>query len=111
MLWSTEFLWNPVGKWVVAVLLFGVTFTLLPLIKGWVSQRRRRWSEAGRAVPTAIEVLTLLISKTSKLFLFTIAVALASTELSFPKDIGRYVQVAIVLTFWFQIGLWGMASV
>ena len=110
-LWHTEFLWNPVGRWVIALLLFGVTFTLLPLIKGSVSQRRRRWAESGRAIPTAIEVLTLLVSKTSKLFIFTLAIALASTELDFPKDIGHYVRIAIVLTFWFQVGLWGMASV
>jgi small-conductance mechanosensitive channel len=95
----------------MALLLFGVTFTLLPLIKGSVSQRRRKWAESGRAIPTAIEVLTLLISKTSKLFIFTLAIALASTELDFPKDIGRYIRIAIVLTFWFQVGLWGMAAV
>lgn len=110
-LWHTEFLWNPAGRWVIALLLFGVTFTLLPLIKGSVSQRRRKWAESGRDIPTAIEVLTLLISKTSKLFIFTCAVALASTELDFPKDVGRYIRIAIVLTFWFQVGLWGMAAV
>jgi small-conductance mechanosensitive channel len=110
-LWQTEFLWNPAGKWVIAFLLFGVTITLLPLIKSSISQRRRRWAESGRAIPTAVEVLTLLIARTSKLFLFTLAVALASTELDFPKDIGRFVRIAIVLTFWFQVGLWGMAAV
>ena len=104
-LWNHEFLWNPAGSWVIALLLFGVTFTLLPLIKGSVSQRRRRWAESGREIPTAIEVLTLLISRTSKLFIFTLAVALASVELDFPKDISRYIRIAIVLTFWFQIGL------
>ena len=110
-MWHTEFLWNPLGRWVIALLLFGVTFTLLPLIKGSVSQRRRKWAESGRAIPTAIEVLTLLIAKTSRLFIFTLAIALASTELDFPKDIGRYIRIAIVLTFWFQVGLWGMAAV
>ena len=110
-LWQTQFLWNPAGKWVIALALFGVTFTLLPLIKGSVGQRRRRWAEAGRAIPPAIEVLTLLIAKTSRLFIFTAAVTLASTELDFPKDTGRIIQIAIVLTFWFQIGLWGMALV
>src|SRR5262249_54902952 len=39
------------------------------------------------------------------------AVTLASTQLDFPKDIGRVIEVAIVLTFWFQVGLWGMAAV
>jgi small-conductance mechanosensitive channel len=110
-LWQTEFLWNPAGRWVLAFFLFGVTFTLLPLLKGYISNRRRKWHESDREVPTAIEVITLLVSRTSKMFLFTLAVTLASTELDFPKRIDRVVQIAIVLTFWFQIGLWGMAAV
>src|SRR4029077_2387330 len=76
-----------------------------------VSQQRRRWEESGRAIPTAIQVITLFVSKTSKLFIFTLAIALASTGLDFPKNVGRIIQIAIVLTFWFQIGLWGMAAV
>jgi small-conductance mechanosensitive channel len=110
-LWQTEFLWNPAGKWVIAFFLFGVTFTLLPLVKAYAGQQRRRWEESGRALPTAIQVLTLILSKTSKLFIFTLAVTLASTQLDFPKNVNRIIQIAIVLTFWFQIGLWGMAAV
>lgn len=110
-LWHSEFLWNPAGKWVIAVLLFGVTLTLLPLVKGSVAQRRRRWAESGRAIPAAIEVLTLLVSRTSKLFIVTLAITLALTQLDVPKGIGGLVQIAIVLTFWFQVGLWGMAAV
>jgi small-conductance mechanosensitive channel len=110
-LWNTEFLWNPAGKWVLALVLFGVTFTLLPLLKGYISQQRRKWHESGREVPTAIEVITLLVSRTSKLFLFTLAISLASTQLEFPARVVRIERIAIVLTFWFQIGLWGMAAV
>jgi small-conductance mechanosensitive channel len=110
-LWQTEFLWNPAGQWVLALLLFGITFTVLPLAKGYISGRRRKWAEANRDLPDAIEVITLLVSRTSKLFLFTLAIALAETQLVFPKDVHRIVQIAIVLTFWFQIGLWGMAAV
>jgi small-conductance mechanosensitive channel len=110
-LWDTEFLWNPAGRWVIALFLFGITFTLLPLLKGSVGQRRRHWAESGRAIPVAIEVLTLLVSKTSRVFIFILALTLASTQLAFPKDVSRLLQVAIVLTFWFQVGLWGMAAV
>ncbi len=80
-------------------------------IKGYISNRRRKWAEGDLEVPTAIEVITLLVARTSKLFLFTLAVALALTQLEFPKRIDRYWQIVIVLTFWFQIGLWGMAMV
>ena len=111
-LWHHEFLWNTTGKWVLAFALFGITFTVLPLLKSYISGRRRKWVESGRTdLPVAIEVLTLLVAKTSKLFLFTLAVALALTQLEFPKRIDRYWQIVIVLTFWFQIGLWGMAAV
>jgi small-conductance mechanosensitive channel len=110
-LWYTEFLWNPVGQWVIALALFGITFTLLPLLKGYISQQRRKWHDTGREVPTAIEVVTLLISRTSKLFLFTLAVLLASTQVELPERFGRIERIAIVLTFWFQVGLWGMSAV
>jgi len=110
-LWQTEFLWNPAGQWVLALVLFGVTFTALPLVKGFIAGKRRKWVDSGRDIPTAIEVITLLIAQTSKLFLFTLAVALASTELNFPARVDRVVKIAIVLTFWFQVGLWGMCAV
>src|SRR5687768_16107722 len=110
-LWTTEFLWNPVGRWVLAVFLFGITFTLLPLLKRYVAGQRRKWRESGRDVPTAIEVLTLLVTRTSKLFIFTLAITLASLELNFPEPVQRFIRIAIVFSFWFQVALWGMASV
>jgi small-conductance mechanosensitive channel len=110
-LWKTEFLWNPTGQWVLGLTLFLVTFTLLPLLKSYIGKQRRKWHESGREVPTAIQVITLLVSRTSKLFIFTLAVTLASMELDFPAPIERIIRIAIVLTFWFQVGLWGMATV
>jgi small-conductance mechanosensitive channel len=110
-LFSTEFLWNTIGSWVRAVIAFALAFTLLPLVKGLIGAQRRKWDDAGREVPVAIELLMLLVQRTSKLFLFTLALALAVTQLEFPRDVARVVQVAIVLTFWFQVGLWSMAAV
>ena len=110
-LWKTTFLWNSVGNWVLALVAFLVTFTVLPLLKGYISAQRRKWEQAKRELPLAIEVATLLVSRTSKLFLFTIAVAFGCAFLSFPNNIEHGVRVAIVLTFWFQVGLWGMSAV
>ena len=109
-LWQTQFLWNDVGDWVVAGAIFLATLTLLPLIKSYVSSRRRKWLEAERELPTAIEVSTLLIERTSRLFLWTVALYLASTQLQFPHRLEQIIGGAIVLTFWFQIGLWAMAA-
>jgi MscS family membrane protein len=110
-LWNTVFLWNTVGRWVLAAFLFGVTFTLLPLLRGWIGGRRRKWQESGRDVPTAIEVFTLLVTRTSKLFIFTLAITLASLELEFPAQVDRFIRIAIVFSFWVQVALWGMAAV
>jgi small-conductance mechanosensitive channel len=110
-LWQTKFLWNTVGAWALASLAFLVTFTVLPLIKSYIGSQRRKWAQAGREHPLAVEVIALLVDRTSKLFLFTTAVAFAFTQLEFPSHIERVVQIAIVLTFWFQVGLWGMAAV
>lgn len=110
-IWTTRFLWNPVGAWIWASILFLVTFTVLPVIKGYISAQRRKWAQAQREQPLAIEVVAMLVDKTSRLFLFTLAVTLACTQLKFPAHIDHALRIAIVLTFWFQIGLWGMAAV
>jgi small-conductance mechanosensitive channel len=110
-IWTTPFAWNTVGEWVLGLLFFLVTFTVLPLMKSYIGSQRRKWAEAGRELPLAIEVIAMLVARTSKLFMFILAVAFALTELEFPGPIERFVKVAIVLTFWFQVGLWGMAAV
>jgi small-conductance mechanosensitive channel len=109
-LWRSEILWNSTGEWLVALAIFLATLTLLPLIKGYVSAKRRKWLQSQRALPVAIEVATLLIERTSRLFLWTVALYLAAIRLEFPGPVDRLIEWAIVLTFWFQIGLWGMAA-
>ncbi|MGJ8503456.1 hypothetical protein, partial [Glaesserella parasuis] len=62
-------------------------------------------------VHTAVELTTLLVARTSRVFLFAIALFLASRHLVFPPRLERVVEVVIVCLFWLQVGLWGMASV
>jgi len=109
-LWRTRFLWNSTGEWIVAFAIFLATLTLLPLIKRYVSAQRRKWLQAQRELPLAIEVATLLIERMSRLFLWTVALYLASTQLQFPARLEHVITTTIVLTFWFQIGVWGMAA-
>lgn len=110
-LWRATFLWNTVGDWVVAGIVFLATLTVLPLIKGFVSGRRKKWIASNRELPVAIELPLLLIASTSKVFLLTTALYLAAIPLEFPKRISLALEWAIVLTFWYQIGRWGMAAV
>src|SRR5438105_14600903 len=96
-IWRSEFLWNSVGAWTRALAAFLVTFTVLPLIKGFISARRRKWLQAQRELPTAIEVTALLIERTSRVFLWIIALYFASIQLQFPAHVERATTAAIVL--------------
>ncbi|HTV49891.1 MAG TPA: mechanosensitive ion channel family protein [Steroidobacteraceae bacterium] len=109
--WDTQLLWNSVGDWIVALLALLITLTVLPLVRSLVAARRRRWLESGRERPVAVDLTALLVERTSRLFLWAVAIDVALSELSFPHHIGRAFDVAVVFVFWFQVGLWGMAAV
>ncbi|MBV8854760.1 MAG: mechanosensitive ion channel family protein [Sinobacteraceae bacterium] len=107
-----EFLGNPVIDWVLAATIFLVTLTVLPLIRGVIGARKRRWTPEDRQqVHTAIELTTQLVVRTSRLFLLVVALYLASRDLSFPPRIERILTIVIVTTFWMQVGLWAMSAV
>jgi small-conductance mechanosensitive channel len=107
-----EFLGNPVLNWAYSVVTFLVTLTVLPIIRGFIASRRRKWTALDKLkVHTAVEWTTLLVERTSKVFLFAVALFLASRHLVFPPRLERVVEIVIVCLFWLQVGLWGMASV
>jgi small-conductance mechanosensitive channel len=107
-----EFLGNPVMNWGFAVLTFLVTLTVLPIVKGFIAARRRnRPPSEHLQVHTAIELTTLLAARTSRAFLFAVALYLASRHLVFPPRLERIITIVIVCVFWLQVGLWGMATV
>jgi small-conductance mechanosensitive channel len=110
-LWHLPFHGNPVGNWVLAAIAFLVTFTILPMVRGFITARRRKWIQGGHKLPTAIEVATMLVERTSKLFLLSVALYLAASQLNLPPRIEHALSIVIILTFWFQVGLWAMAAV
>jgi small-conductance mechanosensitive channel len=110
--WHIEFLGNDLGEWTLALVTFLITFTVLPVIKGYISARRRRWAtREGERVHDAIELAALLVERTSRLFLWAVAVYLASRHLSLPARVDRVLTIIIVVSFWSQMGLWAMAAV
>ena len=108
---SIQIFWNSVSAWAIALTAFLVVFTVLPLIKGFISSRRRKWLQAGRELPVAIQVATLLVDKTSRVFLLTVALYFAVRQLVFPSHVQLGFKVAIVVTFWMQVGIWTMTVV
>lgn len=109
-----RFLGNGVADWALAALTFAVTLTVLPIAKGFIGARRRR--RAGQELnrpqfPGAIELTTLLVRRTSRLFLWAVALYFASRDLTFPPRLERLLTITIVALFWLQVGLWAMAAV
>ena len=116
--WQIEFLGNDVHEWTIALATFLVTLTVLPIVKRFISARRRRWAEresqaahVGAPAHHAIGLTALLVERTSWLFLWAVAVYLASRDLTFPPRVERFLTIGIVLLFWMQVGLWAMSSV
>ena len=89
-LWHLEFLGNELGSWTLALATFLVTFTILPIITRFVSARRRRLSEQGIQVHFAVDLTLLLVERTNRLFLWAVALYLASRHLVFPPKIDGF---------------------
>jgi small-conductance mechanosensitive channel len=109
-LWHFEFLGNELGTWAVALAIFLVTFTVLPLAKRAISAQRRREYPASQAFH-ALDMLGALVEHTSRLFLWGVAVWLAARDLSFPDKIDRALNVVLVLLLWMQVAQWVMTAI
>jgi small-conductance mechanosensitive channel len=109
-LWHFEFLGNELGQWTIALAIFLVTFTMLPLAKRVISAQRRREYPASQAYG-ALDLLAAMVEHTSRLFMWGVAVWLAARDLTFPDRIDHTLNVVLVLLLWMQIALWAMTAV
>ncbi len=117
--WQIEFLGNDLHAWAFALATFLITLTVLPLLKGFISARRRHWAErepppqAGGGVHAhhALVLTAILAERTSRLFLWVVALYLASRDLTFTPRVERIITIVIVLMFWTQVGIWAMTAV
>jgi small-conductance mechanosensitive channel len=109
-LWHSEFLGNELGEWAIALAIFLVTFTVLPLIKGAISRRRRR-EPPGPHGYAALDLLAAMVAHTNRLFLWGVAVWFAARGLSFPARIDRELNIVLVLLLWMQLALWAMTAI
>lgn len=109
--WGATLLRNTVGDWILAGAAFLITFTVLLLLRGLIAARRRRWAETRREQPVAIELATLLAARTSRLFIWAVALDFACAQLWLPPRIARAIEIAMIFIFWLQMGRWGMSAV
>jgi small-conductance mechanosensitive channel len=103
------FLRNSLRDWLFAFAAFAVTFTVLPIVMGWVATRRRKWGQ--QEVPPGVELVARLVARTSRIFLWAVALYAGARFLEHPPRIERFLDIALVLIAWTQVALWGIAAV
>jgi small-conductance mechanosensitive channel len=108
--WHFEFLGNDLKTWAIALAIFLVTFTIVPLLERVISasRRRRAYLSTGHL---AVDLAAAVVAATSPLFLWGAAVWLASHDLTFTPRIEHWLNIAFVLLFWMQTARWAMTAV
>lgn len=101
------FLGNSLRSWIYATVAFAVTFTVLPLVRGYVAAKRRKLVQA----PVAVDLALLLIACTRRFFLWVVALYLGARFLTLPPRLDRAFEIVIVLVAWLQVALWAVAAV
>jgi small-conductance mechanosensitive channel len=105
-----EFLGNSLLRWTLALLAFLVTFTVLPLLRGYIATLRKR--HAGVRHVTAVELASLLADKTKRWFLWAVAVWLAVVRvLHIPQHIELGFNRVMIVLLALQVGIWLSAAV
>jgi small-conductance mechanosensitive channel len=105
---ETEFLDNRVLTWCLALGAFLVTFTVLPLIRGYIRALRKRKPVHERGV---LDLGLVLVTRTSRLFLFALALWVGVSLLTLPERFESTSNKVMLLLWWLQVGIWGMAAV
>jgi small-conductance mechanosensitive channel len=99
---------NSLSAWLYAALAFLLTFTLLPLVRGYLRARRHRYSDHN--LPPAVALLAHLADRTSRVVTWIVALYAAGRILTLPDRLEQAFHIAIVIGAWLQIGIWAAAA-
>jgi small-conductance mechanosensitive channel len=99
---------NSASAWLYAALAFLFTFTVLPVIRGYLRARRQRYAD--REPPLAVALVAHLADHTSRVVLWIVALYAADRILTLPGSVNQALHVAIVVGAWLQIGIWTAAA-
>lgn len=103
-----KFLNNTLQDWALALAAFLFTFLVIPFVRGRVRARRLKWAEGRQSV--ALDLIGVLVSKTSRLVLLLLALYFAEQILTLPPKVDRIFDVIIIVGAWMQVGIWASAA-
>jgi small-conductance mechanosensitive channel len=99
---------NSLTDWVAAAAVFLLTFTVLPLVRGYL--RARRGHDANRDLPPPVALFAYLLERTSRIVLWIVALYVAERILTLPRRLDRAFEIAIIVGCWLQLGIWAGAA-
>jgi small-conductance mechanosensitive channel len=102
------FLDNRLQNWLLALGVFAVTFLVMPVIRGRIRAQQQRWQHVDSP---ALELLSLLAARTSRLVLLLFAFFFAEQILDLPARVDRVFDYIIVFGIWFQAAIWVSTAV
>jgi small-conductance mechanosensitive channel len=103
------FLGNPLRDWLLAAGVFLVTFLVTPALKSRIQAQRRKWQSMESPTPT-LELLALLLARTSQLVVLVFALYFAEKILTWPASVDQVFDVVIVFGIWLQAGMWATTA-
>ena len=100
---------NTLQSWAIALAVFALLFTILPLLRAALGKRLKKLQPHQSAAP--LETALLLLAGTTRVFFIAVAVWLALRWLRMPDGIDRGINIALQIVIWLQLALWGAALV
>lgn len=98
---------NSLRDWLLAGAVFFATFLVVPFIRGRIRARQQRWKDTQNP---ALELLSLLAARTSRLVLLSIALYFAEKLLTLPDRVDQVFNYIIVVGIAVQLAMWAVTA-
>ena len=85
-------------------LAFVATFTVLPMLKRYISALRKRRPDT--ETHRFLDFVSLTARHTTSLFLWSIAIWAADLALQLPPRVDQALRYVITVVIWIQVGIW-----
>jgi len=106
---SKIWLGNDLAAWTKALLQFLLWFTVLPIVKRFVTGRLNKLDPD--APHAFLELVLALLKRTTRSFLVVVATFLALKWLVVPDRVERWIDGILLFFLWLQVAMWGTATV
>ena len=100
---------NTVAAWTKAALTFALLFTVLPLLRAFIARRVRK--RVATHPVRFLQLMRALTDATKRVFEIAVATWLALRWLAAPPKVHEFVETAILVAVWWQLGHWASAIV